>query len=196
MRRWKLATSAVPFRCPADRKVRRAVCFFAGDDACQFYVNGVPIGVSHGHPNLVAAEITPHLRPGTNLLAAAATNSPANVVQNPGGWIGVVRIDFEDGPPLIIHSDQTWRCAKDARRRLATGDLRRSDMGPGDGTGRGRRGSLGLSLERTLPRGRLSSPAGTLPAPRVSGPCRQGRAAGQRPTSAASAFSISTSTAS
>jgi alpha-L-rhamnosidase len=100
------------FSLPENRKVRRAVCFFAGDDACQFWVNGAAVGVSHGHPNLVVAEISPQLRPGTNLLAASDTNAPVNLPQNPGGWIGAVRIDFDEGPPLIVQSDRSWKCAK------------------------------------------------------------------------------------
>ncbi len=41
-------------------------------------------------------------------------NLPAPVVQNPGGWIGLVRVDFQEGPPLIITTDQSWKCAKTA----------------------------------------------------------------------------------
>jgi len=100
------------FVLPENRQVRRAVCLFAGDDVCQLWVNGVQVGVSHGHPNLVVAEISTQLRAGTNQLAAAATNVPVNLPQNPGGWIGAVRIDFDEGPPLIVHSDQNWKCAK------------------------------------------------------------------------------------
>ena len=101
------------FPLPVDRKVRRAVGFFAGDDACQLYVNGIPVGESHGHPNLIIAEFTSTLRPGTNVLAAAASNHSANVPNNPGGWIGVVRIEFEEGPPLVIFSDHSWLCARE-----------------------------------------------------------------------------------
>ena len=52
--------------------------------------------------------------PGANLLSAEVANLPAPVVQNPGGWIGLVRVDFQEGPPLIITTDQSWKCAKTA----------------------------------------------------------------------------------
>ncbi len=51
------------FPLPADRQVRRAVAMFAADDHCTLSVNGVQVGIGHGHPNLIAAEITAQLRP-------------------------------------------------------------------------------------------------------------------------------------
>ncbi len=97
---------------PVDRKFVRAICFFAGDDQCVFYVNGAQIGVGRGHPGLVGADVTGKIMPGRNQLAVAATNMPANVPNNPGGWIGALRIEFESGSPLIVYSDGSWKCAK------------------------------------------------------------------------------------
>ena len=108
---------------PADRKISRAICFFAGDDQCVFYVNGAQIGVGHGHPGLVGADVTGQLRPGANELAVAATNMPSNVPNNPGGWIGALRVEFEQGPPLVIHSDGNWKCAKTATEGWQTAEF-------------------------------------------------------------------------
>jgi alpha-L-rhamnosidase len=99
---------------PENRPMRQATCFFAGDDRCVFYANGVQVGGGHGHPNLVVADLTRQLQPGRNLLAVAATNLAANVAQNPAGWICAVRVDFEDGPPLVLHSDKSWKCSQEA----------------------------------------------------------------------------------
>ncbi|HEY1784697.1 MAG TPA: hypothetical protein VGG30_04080, partial [Pirellulales bacterium] len=52
------------FSLPENRKVRRAVGFFAGDDACQLWVNGTSVGTSHGHPNLVVADFLQQLHSG------------------------------------------------------------------------------------------------------------------------------------
>ncbi len=94
---------------PADRKIARATAFFAGDDLCVFYVNGTQVGAGHGHPNLVGVDITGNLHAGDNQLAASATNAQANVANNPAGWIGAVRVEFQSGPPLVLHSDGAWR---------------------------------------------------------------------------------------
>ncbi len=97
---------------PADRKIARAICFFTGDDQCVFYVNGAQVGVGHGHPGLVGVEVTGNLRSGVNHLAVAATNMPADVPNNPGGWIAALRVEFVTGPPLVVHSDRSWKCTK------------------------------------------------------------------------------------
>jgi alpha-L-rhamnosidase len=96
---------------PDGRRVVRALAFFAGDDQCVFAINGTQVGVGRGHPNLIGVDVTGNLRVGDNQLAVAATNARADVPNNPGGWIGAVRVEFEAGPPLVIHSDRQWRAA-------------------------------------------------------------------------------------
>ncbi len=108
---------------PGDRKIARAICFFAGDDQCVCYLNGERLGVGHGHPNLVGADVTGQLRPGSNQLAVAATNMPADVPNNPGGWIGALRIEFESGPPLVVHSDRRWKCVTTVQEQWQTGEF-------------------------------------------------------------------------
>ncbi|MCP4174041.1 MAG: hypothetical protein GY758_25090, partial [Fuerstiella sp.] len=77
---------------PTDRRITRALGFCAGDDSVAMYVNGALIGIGNGHPNLVGADLTGNIKPGINQLAAAITNGNADVPNNPGGWIGAVRI--------------------------------------------------------------------------------------------------------
>ncbi len=97
---------------PDDRRVTKAWCFFAGDDAVTFYVNGAHIGVGRGHPALVGADITGKLRAGANELAVANTNGAADVPANPAGWIGAVRVEFDRGEPLVFYSDSNWRSSR------------------------------------------------------------------------------------
>ncbi|MHB8953470.1 MAG: family 78 glycoside hydrolase catalytic domain [Pirellulaceae bacterium] len=99
---------------PEGRRVARALAFFAGDDQCVMTVNGTQVGVGRGHPNLIGVDVTGNLGPGDNQLAVAATNAQADVPNNPGGWIGAVRVEFETGLPLVIHSDRQWRSATEA----------------------------------------------------------------------------------
>ncbi len=112
---------------PKDRRIVRAICFFAGDDAVSFYVNGAHIGVGRGHPALVGADLTGQLKPGVNELAAAITNGNADVPANPAGWIGAVRVEFETGEPLIIHSDKSWKCRKSTTENWQTREFKSSD---------------------------------------------------------------------
>ncbi|MCA8994587.1 MAG: family 78 glycoside hydrolase catalytic domain, partial [Planctomycetaceae bacterium] len=97
---------------PKDRRITKAFCLFAGDDRIQHYLNGSLLGTGAGHPNLVHADVTEQLKPGINRLAVALTNSDADVPANPSGWVGALRVEFAEGPPLVIHSDRNWRCTK------------------------------------------------------------------------------------
>lgn len=97
---------------PGDRQVVRAIAFFAGDDQCVFIVNGAQVGIGRGHPQAIGVDLTGHLRAGDNQLAVAATNMHSDVPNNPGGWIGAVRVEFDQGEPLIIKSDRQWRATR------------------------------------------------------------------------------------
>ncbi|MDG1897944.1 MAG: family 78 glycoside hydrolase catalytic domain, partial [Fuerstiella sp.] len=99
---------------PNDRRITRALAFCAGDDSVTMYVNGALVGIGNGHPNLVGADLTGSIKPGINQLAATVTNGNADVPNNPGGWIGAVRIEFASGPPMVVHSDSNWKSAKSA----------------------------------------------------------------------------------
>ncbi|MHC4876628.1 MAG: DUF1553 domain-containing protein [Planctomycetota bacterium] len=108
---------------PEDRRVTQAVCFFAGDDSVTLYVNGRSIGTGNGHPMLVSADITSRLTTGANELAVANRNKQAPVKQNPGGWIGVIRIEFDLGDPLLFYSDANWKTSRTAGEGWQTGSF-------------------------------------------------------------------------
>lgn len=108
---------------PEDRRVAKAVSFFAGDDKVEFFVNGELIGTGNSHPNLVGVDITHKLKRGANDLATVNTNMKAPVEKNPGGWIGVVRVEFEDGDPLLFYTDSNWKSSRTAKEGWQTGDF-------------------------------------------------------------------------
>ena len=99
---------------PEGRTVKRAYAFFAADSQCDVYVNGLVVGRSRGFTALGGADFAPLLHPGVNQIAVQAKNAAENVPKNPGSWIGVMRIEFEEGPPLIVPTDSTWKCSTDA----------------------------------------------------------------------------------
>jgi alpha-L-rhamnosidase len=98
---------------PADRSIRRAMCFFAGDDQCVLYVNGTQVGISRGHPNLIGLDLARQLHVGDNVLAVAATNAHSAVTQNPAGWIATLRVELAQDPPLVITSGNSWKCSNE-----------------------------------------------------------------------------------
>jgi len=112
---------------PEDRRVTKALCFFAGDDSVNFYVNGDLIGIGNSHPSLVGVDLARKLKVGTNDLAVANTNGNPEIKPNPGGWIGLVRVEFDRGDPLLLYSDSNWSCSRTAKEGWQTGSFASDD---------------------------------------------------------------------
>jgi alpha-L-rhamnosidase len=112
---------------PTDRKIKRALCFFAGDDVVFFYVNGASVGVGHAHPNLIGVDLTGKLKAGVNQLAVAVTNGNVNVPANPAGWIASIRVEFDKGDPLVIYSDKNWKSVKSTSEDWQTAGFTESE---------------------------------------------------------------------
>jgi alpha-L-rhamnosidase len=138
---------------PADRHVVKATVLMTADDGFTLFVNGERVSQGEGHPNAVETDITAQLRPGPSTLAVAAYNKPGPP-QNPAGLIGVLRVEFQSGKPLIVTTDAEWQCAKaeaDGWRRVGFDDSHWSQakaLGP---YGMGPWGNLGLEEQRRLP---------------------------------------------
>jgi len=112
---------------PEDRRVTKALCFFAGDDSVKFYVNGEHIGTGNSHPALVGVDLVRKLKAGPNELAVANTNGNPAVQPNPGGWIGVVRVEFDRGDPLLFYSDSNWKSSRTAKEGWQTDNFADAD---------------------------------------------------------------------
>jgi hypothetical protein len=112
---------------PEHRQVTKAMCFFAGDDSVTFYVNGNSIGSGNSHPSLVGVDLTKKLKVGPNELAVANTNGNPAVQPNPGGWIGVIRVEFERGDPLLFYSDSNWKSSRTVKEGWQSGNFAGDD---------------------------------------------------------------------
>ncbi|MCA9213120.1 MAG: PSD1 domain-containing protein [Planctomycetales bacterium] len=108
---------------PANRRVTQAWCLFSGDDSVSFYINGTPVGRQEGHTSLYAADISDKLMSGANELAVVNTNGNPSVQPNPGGWIGVVRVEFNAGDPLLVFSDSNWKCSRESTNGWRTANI-------------------------------------------------------------------------
>ncbi|GAC1466249.1 MAG: hypothetical protein NVSMB9_06590 [Isosphaeraceae bacterium] len=97
---------------PEGRRVRKAVWLATADDTFEAYVNGQPAGSGRAWNEIKALDVTRILRPGHNTLAIAATNTESpNVApnKNPGGLIGLLNVEFEEGEPVLVPTDGHWR---------------------------------------------------------------------------------------
>lgn len=97
---------------PPDRRVTQAWCLFAGDDVVTVSLNGKHLGTGNGHPMLVGVDLSSMLRVGVNEVAVANTNGNPQIQPNPGGWIGVIRVEFDRGDPLLVYSDANWKSSR------------------------------------------------------------------------------------
>ncbi|SPE54256.1 Alpha-L-rhamnosidase [Verrucomicrobia bacterium] len=95
------------FELPADRAVKHAELQIAADNEFACAVNGQHAGAGSSYKATTVMDITHSVKPGRNVMAAWAKNIGNE--PNPAGLIGVLKVDFETGPPLVIPTDGTWK---------------------------------------------------------------------------------------
>ena len=100
---------------PAGRRVRKARLLATADDSFVAFINGRPVASGQGWNVLKDVDVTSLLKPGVNAVAIAATNAKSTTVapdKNPAGLIAVLKVEFEEGPPLVISTDAAWRTSE------------------------------------------------------------------------------------
>lgn len=96
-----------------ERKVKSALCTITADNAFTLYLNDTKIGEGEEHGKAFEFDLTGKLKDGFNMIAAAATN--VGDKPNPAGFIAALRIDFEEGDPLLMHTDSSWEASQDGK---------------------------------------------------------------------------------
>ena len=100
---------------PADRRVRHALLLAGADNSFAASVNGRSVGKGAGWVEIKPLDVTSMLHPGVNTVAIAATNVESTTVapdKNPAGLIGVLKVEFETGDPLLVPTDARWRTSE------------------------------------------------------------------------------------
>ncbi len=98
---------------PAGRSIEHAMFLGTADNGFSLFVNGREAGhgddSSEGWRNPVALDVARWLHGGVNQLAIAAVN--AGQAPNPAGLMGRLRIEFDQGEPVVLPVDETWKCS-------------------------------------------------------------------------------------
>ncbi len=94
------------FDIPTDRQVKRARYLATADNQCKAFINSRDIGGRDNYRTVKDSELTCDIRPGRNLLAVIGMNKGNE--PNPAGIVGILTIEFDHGPPLVIRTDDTW----------------------------------------------------------------------------------------
>ena len=117
------AQSAPPGECyfrkqvatPAGLRITKARFAGTADNSFVLLINGQDAGHSddseNGWRNPLELDVTAHLRPGANQLALAAVN--ATDKPSPAGLLGCLRVEFEQGEPLTVRVDGTWKVSRE-----------------------------------------------------------------------------------
>jgi alpha-L-rhamnosidase len=95
------------FELPTDREVVRARYLATADNQCKAFINRRDIGGRDNYRTVKDSDLTHDMKPGKNLLAVMGMNKGEE--PNPAGIIGVLTIEFDRGPPLVIRTDKTWK---------------------------------------------------------------------------------------
>jgi len=95
---------------PTDRAVKEATLLFTADNNGEFYVNGKKAGSATDFHAAARCDVTGLLQHGANLLAVSVHNDGSE--PNPAGLIGLLRIEFAAGEPLIVVTDSAWKSGR------------------------------------------------------------------------------------
>jgi alpha-L-rhamnosidase len=99
------------FEVPAGQHIRKASISLSVDDQFVLFVNGEEAGRSNGRWNAwrkpEAIDVTARLRPGSNVLAIQAENTSVGTT----GAIGRLIVEMENGAPLEVPVDASWRAS-------------------------------------------------------------------------------------
>jgi alpha-L-rhamnosidase len=106
---------------PAGQKVKRATLFFTADDSGDFFVNGQKAGSAANFHSATEADVTGLLHAGVNVLAASVKNGGSD--PTPAGLIALVRVEFEQGAPLVVVTDSSWKAANQSATGWQTVDF-------------------------------------------------------------------------
>jgi hypothetical protein len=101
------------FRCRFElpAPVRAAHLRIAADDACDVFVNGTRVGGHATWQRTAVFAVGEFLKPGINLVAVRAQNSPAPH-KNPAGLIARLAVSLSNGKQVLVVSDDSWLAEK------------------------------------------------------------------------------------
>src|SRR5688572_30524564 len=106
------------FELPADRAIASATLLLTADDHADVYVNGEKLGRAGNWRRLHRMEVG-SLKAGRNTLAIAVDNA----VGSPAALVGKLRVDFEEGEPLVLPIDASWKVSPTAAEGWETADF-------------------------------------------------------------------------
>jgi alpha-L-rhamnosidase len=94
---------------PANRKIKNAVFEYTGDSECRGWMDAFDLGVRNNPQTVKWNDVTTRLEPGKTHVFGLTGRSAGG--GRPAGVLGRLVIDFTDGEPLVIATDEHWKCS-------------------------------------------------------------------------------------
>jgi alpha-L-rhamnosidase len=100
------------FSVPAGRRVRRAFVLMGADPSYEFSLNGTSLirGAATKMPEFL--DLRAEIKPGENAVTVRVPERKEPTA--PGALIGVIRVEFATGEPLVIATGTGWKAASGA----------------------------------------------------------------------------------
>jgi len=96
---------------PSDRKIKRAIFQYTGDNECRGWLDDYDIGARNNFRTVKWNDITTRLQSGRTY-AFCLTGRNEGTSHNPAGVVGMLTIEFTTGEPLVIRTDEKWKVSK------------------------------------------------------------------------------------
>jgi alpha-L-rhamnosidase len=96
---------------PAGRQIKRAVFEYTGDNECRGWLDQFDLGARNNFKTVKWNDITTRLQPGKTYLFGL-TGRNEGTEPNPAGVIAKLTIEFTEGEPLVIQTDDKWKVSK------------------------------------------------------------------------------------
>ncbi len=92
---------------PAGRKIRSALFQYTGDNECRGWINFFDLGARNNYHTVKWNDVTTRLESGqTYVFGLTGRNTGTN---KPAGVIASLTIEFTEGEPLVIRTDEQWK---------------------------------------------------------------------------------------
>ena len=98
---------------PAGRTIKQAVFQYTGDNEARGWINDNDLGARNNFKTVKWNDITTRIEPGRTY-AFCLTGINSGEAPNPAGVIGLLTIEFTEGEPLVIQTDEKWKVSRTA----------------------------------------------------------------------------------
>jgi alpha-L-rhamnosidase len=96
---------------PAGRKIKQAIFEYTGDNECRGWIGQFDLGARNNFKTVRWNDVTTRLEPGQTYLFGL-TGRNEGTEPNPAGVIAKLTIEFTEGEPLVIQTDEKWKVSK------------------------------------------------------------------------------------